>query len=177
MGSLIRIFYTSLFVCRPASLDYVVSQILPDIVAKCPDTQAPWVLLGMKKDRRTDARARSRRPLVSPERAEQVGNQHGAALVMECSSRQEATGSWRTRKASRFFACLSCVRLSVCLFASVCPCVHVVFVCLGDYETPHVNLCLSAHSSIYPLVGACACVHIYFCLVDSLAHCETPGQV
>ena len=46
---------------RPASLEHVVSHVLPDIVAKCPQTQAPWALIGMKKDLRTNARTQKRK--------------------------------------------------------------------------------------------------------------------
>ena len=84
---------------RPESLEYVVSHILRHIAAKCPNTQAPWVLLGMKKDLRTNEKKRARherlgKSFASLKRAEEIGNKHGAALVMECSSLEEAAGSW-----------------------------------------------------------------------------------
>jgi len=51
----------------------------------------------MKKDLRTNEKKRARherlgKSFASLERAEEIGNKHGAALVMECSSLEEAAG-------------------------------------------------------------------------------------
>ena len=116
----------SLITHRPKSLEYVVSHILPHIKAKCPNTQAPWVLLGMKKDMRTNEKKRARherlgKSFASPERAKEIGEKHGAALVMECSSLEEAACSWTLHN---LVTCIHSACLSVCLYVCTSPSFH-----------------------------------------------------
>ena len=110
-----------------ASLDFVVSQILPHIAAKCPNSQAPWILLGMKKDLRTDEKrihdlARIGKGFVTPEHAEKIGERYGAELVLECSSKDEPKGLWTlhdTITHTRLLACPMYAYLPVSLCAHV----------------------------------------------------------
>ena len=112
---------------RPGTLAHAVSHILPDIAAKCPDTYAPWVLLGMKKDLRTNPKTvynlkREGSNFVSMEEARNIGHKYGAEMVMECSSLREAQGSWILRKRLPIFwlVCLSvCLHMCVCMVAFV----------------------------------------------------------
>ena len=119
---------------RPDTLAHAVSHILPDIAAKCPNTYAPWVLLGMKKDLRTNPKTvynlkREGSNFVSMEEARNIGHKYGAEMVMECSSRREAQGSWILRKRLPHF--LTCVSIRLSSYVRMHGCFRLV-----DCEPP-----------------------------------------
>lgn len=86
------VFLVCYAVDSPTSLENVVAKWVPELRHYCPD--APFVLLGTRSDKRKRGvrKRKSSKPkpavsFVHPREAQKVGNELGAAGIMECSAK------------------------------------------------------------------------------------------